>query len=216
VSVKRAGAAALAVALLLAPAAGTARAAGAAATAAPAPPPSPAAVAAAWFARGSVHHKVGEYATAIDCFVHAYKADPDPIYLYNIGLSYQLWGKAREAIHYYEQYLADDPDSPLRAEVEARLATLRGFAALAPESAPAGPTGPPSSAPALAPGTGPAATPPRVARRSPALALGIGLGAGAAVVAGAVVAALLFATDAARGRLLEDYPGVVVNFRTGP
>jgi tetratricopeptide (TPR) repeat protein len=155
--------------------------------------PSPADVKAAheWFDKGSVHHKLAEYAEAIHCYKEAYRLlASEPIYLYNIAVAYRQLGDAANAVRYYELYLADDPDTPLKAEVEATLAALRiGGAPPEPVAAP------PASAPALAP-VAADLTPPSPATspaRAPTVHRGRGLafalaGAGAALVAGAVVA----------------------------
>jgi len=157
--------------------------------------PSPADVKAAheWFDKGSVHHKLAEYAEAIHCYKEAYRLASEPVYLYNIAVAYRQLGDAANAVRYYELYLADDPDTPLKAEVEATLAALRiGGAPPEPVAEPA------ASAPALAPVaadlTPPSpATAPAAARAAhPRLALAFGLaGASAALVAGAVVAIVI-------------------------
>ncbi|HEV8324287.1 MAG TPA: hypothetical protein VG389_21900 [Myxococcota bacterium] len=170
-----------------------------------------------WFAKGSVHHKVGEFALAIEAYKTAYKLEPAAVYLYNVALAYGSLGNDAEALRYYQLYLADDPDSPLRADVEARMAELEKrlkAAAAPPATSPA--TEPAVASPALTPPP-PAAAPSR--HGGAGVAIGLGVGVGAVLVAGAVVTLVLFLmpapVDATVGEF-NDAGRVVVDFRSRP
>jgi hypothetical protein len=77
----------------------------------------------------------GDLRVAIDLYDEAYALSPRPEYLRAAGKIYDELARAgdsrdvRLAILYYERSIAVDGDSPERAEVEARLARLRGWKA---------------------------------------------------------------------------------------
>ncbi len=165
-----------------------------------------------WFEKGALHHKLGEYGEAAAAYKEAYRLSREPVYLYNLAVAYSAAGNAAEAVRYFELHLAEAPDSPLRAEVEALLPELRKRAAAAGTVA-----GAPSAPEAAA--AGPAVVPPppgadpSPARRGRGLAIGLGVSA-AIVVAGAVVTGLVLALRPTElDRLADGYPGVYVDFR---
>jgi len=197
----------------------------AAAPAAAAKPPKPPTTAKEWYEKGSTHHKVGEFDLAIAAYKEAYKLDLKPIHLYNIGLACAEAGRWAEAVRSYELYLADDPDTPLRADVEAQLARLRPLAAppAPPASGPAG--GPAVLLPASAPASAPHTLPALIVRTKPlvpegyesgkrrGLVIGLGVGAAALVAAGAAVAVVLILRGSAVDRYLAGYRGDVIDLR---
>jgi tetratricopeptide (TPR) repeat protein len=62
------------------------------------------------------------YKDAIDLFLAANRASPNPAYAYNIGLAYEDLGDADNALLWYRNYLRDLPNAPDRPEIEARVA----------------------------------------------------------------------------------------------
>jgi len=100
------------------------------------------------------HHaaKANRLAAKNDCagavmsFTRAYKLLHDPTLLFNRAECYRKLGKDKEALRDYEQFLAELPDAPNRASVEARIVVLRSAAA--EESQPASPPAAESRAPA--------------------------------------------------------------------
>ena len=99
--------------------------------------------------------------SAVVEFTKAYKSAKDPTILFNRAECYRKMGSAADALKDYEQFLADMPEAPNRASVEARIATLRGAA---PPSSPAPPQQPPPVVPKqpvlMAPQQLPPAAPP--------------------------------------------------------
>ena len=55
----------------------------------------------------------------------AYRQDPKPLLLFNIGQAYRRAGLAQEALDAYEQFLRADPKSPLRPETEGYCNDMR-------------------------------------------------------------------------------------------
>lgn len=76
------------------------------------------------FAAGQEAYKGGAYEKAISEFEEAYKLDKNPVYLYNIAVAYELWGKPDKAAKYYEKYLPD-ADPKEKAELEAKIKVLK-------------------------------------------------------------------------------------------
>lgn len=66
----------------------------------------------------------GDYATALDRFQQAYDLSRRPQLLYNIGTTQDRLRRDREALASFRQFLAEVPDHPRRAEVEARVRAL--------------------------------------------------------------------------------------------
>jgi tetratricopeptide (TPR) repeat protein len=69
---------------------------------------------------------------AIFEFTRAYKTLKDPTLLFNRAECFRKVGRDEEAINDYEQFLAEMPQTPNRAAVEARVASLRGTTAAPP------------------------------------------------------------------------------------
>jgi len=86
------------------------------------------------YERGVRAYKLGHFAEAIAAFEKAYLTEEDPILLYNIAQSHRQLGNNDQAAFFYRRFLEDSPNSPQRAEVEAKLAETAGK----PNSGPAG------------------------------------------------------------------------------
>lgn len=77
-----------------------------------------AAAARAAFRRAEVHYSVGEFERALGSYRRAYKYNPLPAFLFNIGQCLRKLGRCHQALFYYKQYLIKQPDAPNRADVE--------------------------------------------------------------------------------------------------
>lgn len=79
--------------------------------------------------RGVALYKQERYAEAIPELVAAYEIKQLPRLLFNIGQAHRQLGHSREALSYYERYLALDVDikPDERARVEALIATTRAL-----------------------------------------------------------------------------------------
>jgi len=64
--------------------------------------------------------------SAVVEFTKALKSIKDPTLLFNRAECYRKLDRAEDALQDYEQFLADMPEAPNRAMVEARIAALRG------------------------------------------------------------------------------------------
>jgi tetratricopeptide (TPR) repeat protein len=76
------------------------------------------------FQSGVEAYQNGEYDTALQRFRQAYELSQRPALLYNIGTTLDRLRRDDETIQTFEAYLAADPDTSKRAEVEARLRLL--------------------------------------------------------------------------------------------
>lgn len=83
------------------------------------------------FNAGQEAYKKDDYATAIKEFEAAYKLDKNPVYLYNIAVAYELWGKKEKAAEFYEKYLPD-ADPKEKADVQNKINSLRPNAPVTP------------------------------------------------------------------------------------
>jgi hypothetical protein len=64
------------------------------------------------------------YARALNSFEHAYSLSPRPLMLYNIAKTEDMLGKRVEARGHYRLFLRSVPGTPLRAEVQQRIAQI--------------------------------------------------------------------------------------------
>lgn len=80
-------------------------------------------------------------------FDRAWRLSNDPSYIYNVAQAYRLAGKPKEAVGYYEYYLTQVPAAPNRAEIEKRMAELRGAEAAPVDQPAAVVSAPPTSEP---------------------------------------------------------------------
>ncbi len=74
---------------------------------------------------GVIALRRGRFDEALGLFERAYELSEHPELLYNVGLAADDAGRPARAIEAYEAFLALDPDTDMRARVEARLAVLR-------------------------------------------------------------------------------------------
>lgn len=70
-------------------------------------------------------YESGRYDRALDYFRRAYELSHRPQLLYNIGQTADRLRRDQEALQAFEQFLAEVGDSPLRTQVETRVAFLR-------------------------------------------------------------------------------------------
>jgi hypothetical protein len=150
-------------------------------------------------------YDLGHFDDAIGEFEKAYEAKQDPVLLYNLAQSHRRLGNHKRALDLYKNFLRRMPETPLRAEVEARITSLQKLvdedAARATQNpqltTPLPPTGP---APAItAPAAAPVATAPAVATTASSAPADVGdgralriagwatAGAGVVAVAGGVL-----------------------------
>lgn len=92
----------------------------------------------AQFALGQEAYKKDDFNTAIKYFEEAYKLDANPVYLYNIAVAYELWGKKEKAAEFYEKYLPSATSDTDRKNVLAKIAELRPGSAVDPTQNPDG------------------------------------------------------------------------------
>ena len=81
----------------------------------------------ALFEEGNKHYDLGEYDQAVAAFRKAYALLPDPSFLFNIGQSYRLGHRCREATAAYRAYLRNAPASGTtddRAKIEQLIRDL--------------------------------------------------------------------------------------------
>jgi hypothetical protein len=114
-------------------------------------------------------YDLGHFDDAIGEFEKAYEAKQDPVLLYNLAQSHRRLGKHKRALDLYKNFLRRMPETPFRAEVEARISSLQKLVDEDAARATQNPqlTAPPaaiSSVPAIpAPAAAPVATAPAVA-----------------------------------------------------
>jgi len=97
--------------------------------------------------KARLHYKLGEFDDAANAFKEAYRLRPVPGLLFNLGQACRMAGRLKEAKFYYENYLADMPDAPNRAEVQVQLEQIAKLLGGTPPEAkadakPAEPTAP--------------------------------------------------------------------------
>ena len=105
------------------------------------------------FDEGTKLFNLGEFVGAIVEYKAAYKARPDPVFLYNIAQAYRQSNDLAQAVFFYRSYLRTAPRAENRQEVEERVRKLE--IQLAAQKAAA--NAPPNAA--VAPGGKPATTP---------------------------------------------------------
>lgn len=116
---------------------------------------------------GSTAYSLGDFTRAAEEYKAAFKAKPDPAFLYNIAQAYRLANDAPNALFFYRSFLHNLPDAPNRREVEDRIAKLEAQVAAQnamvkqPPNTTIPPTAhgePPSAAPAAPPAPAPMPT----------------------------------------------------------
>jgi tetratricopeptide (TPR) repeat protein len=76
------------------------------------------------YAMGVRHFDLSEFDEALVEFKEAYRAKPDPAFLYDIGQCHRRLGHTDDAITSYQSYLRRAPDAKNKEEVERRIAEL--------------------------------------------------------------------------------------------
>lgn len=96
------------------------------------------------FGKAEVHYDVGEFQEALRLYKEAYKAQPIPALLFNMGQCHRYLGDHKKSLFYYQLYLARDPGASNRAEVRQLADRVRQ--SLADEQHGASAAAPPSHA----------------------------------------------------------------------
>lgn len=78
----------------------------------------------ALFEEADKYYKLGEYETALSMYREAYLLTNESVILFNVGQCYRLLNKYKDAIHTYQSFLLDVPDTPLRADVEQLISEM--------------------------------------------------------------------------------------------
>lgn len=136
------------------------------------------------FQAGNASFNEADYARAIDYWEDAYRRDctANPLLL-NLARAYELAGRKRQAVVSLETFLAREPNSGERDQINRRIDVLKKK--IAEEDAAAAIAPPPSAGAAPAPATGaadPARPEPPRAKRSAGPWIVMGLGGAAAIV----------------------------------
>ncbi len=76
------------------------------------------------FRQANSFYNLGKFVEAAKLYESVYERFPDNALLYNIAQSYRLGGDAERALFFYKNYLRNEPKSPKRAEVNARVTDL--------------------------------------------------------------------------------------------
>jgi tetratricopeptide (TPR) repeat protein len=136
------------------------------------------------FQAGNASFNEADYARAIDYWEDAYRRDctANPLLL-NLARAYELAGRKRQAVVALETFLAREPSSGEKDQINRRIEVLKkkiaeedAAAAAAPPPPTAGPTPPPTSGPE------PPAETTTLAKRSPGPWIVIGLGGAVAIL----------------------------------
>jgi tetratricopeptide (TPR) repeat protein len=111
------------------------------------------------FNEAEVFYRIGEYAKALEGYKEAYLLAKKPAILFNMAQCYRYLKSYEEALRTYQIFLLDDPNTPIREEVEESIAELKAIIAqeqATPTSQPAtSPT--PQTVPVVLPQTAPTA-----------------------------------------------------------
>lgn len=67
------------------------------------------------------HYNLSEFSEALLEFKEAYRLQPDPVFLYNIGQCERQLGHLEEAARFYRSYLRENPKAANRQEVERKI-----------------------------------------------------------------------------------------------
>src|SRR5213595_2135419 len=70
------------------------------------------------------YYDLGRFEEAAKEFEAAYELKQDPTLLYNLAQAYRRMGSGKRALELYKNFLRKVPETPLREEVEARIAAL--------------------------------------------------------------------------------------------
>jgi tetratricopeptide (TPR) repeat protein len=128
------------------------------------------------FMRGRAFHEAKDYDRAVGEYLAAYQLVPLPELLFNIGQVYRDQGSPQKALHYYQEYLAAEPNGRGRGEAEQAIGEIQAEIASEPApppepaqvAAPAAEQPQPTATPAQMPVTPAAQGSPLVATPAPA------------------------------------------------
>jgi len=135
------------------------------------------------YATGTTYYKVSDFPRALEEFTKAYRAQPLPALLFNIGRCHEVMAHLEDAIRFYRLYLEKAPAASDRALVEAKIRNMQER--LAAQKGSASPASSPASGPVspITPGE-----PRRISWRG--ITGWVALGAGAAsLIAGVALGA---------------------------
>src|SRR5262245_34621773 len=76
------------------------------------------------YEEGNTAYSLGDFAHAVEEYKAAYKAKPDPAFLYNIAQAYRLANDPSNALFFYRSFLRNLPTASNRREVEDRIVKL--------------------------------------------------------------------------------------------
>jgi hypothetical protein len=76
------------------------------------------------YEKGTTHYNLGRFDEAIKEFEAAYELYPEPVFLYNIAQAHRMKGNWERARFFYKRFLSLAPNSPNKADVEARIAEM--------------------------------------------------------------------------------------------
>ncbi|HEX4454798.1 MAG TPA: hypothetical protein VH143_28255 [Kofleriaceae bacterium] len=88
------------------------------------------------------HYDAHEYDAAIADYQAAYRAMPDPLFLFDIAQSYRMLDDCDHALQFYREYLQERPSADNRDQVERFIDKLASCAMPEPEWGTAAPTAP--------------------------------------------------------------------------
>lgn len=81
--------------------------------------------ASAYYKLGKAKHESGDYAAALEYFINAYNAMPNPAVYIPISDSYEKLGNIQEAINYLEKYVDEKPDAGNIVAMKEKLQALK-------------------------------------------------------------------------------------------
>ncbi len=96
-----------------------------------------------FFDRGTTAYNLGRFEEAIRWYEKAYEEEPQPAFLFNLAQSHRQLGRCERAAFFYRRFLSEDPATPAREEVEARIAEQDRRCAEKPAPPPPSPPPPP-------------------------------------------------------------------------
>jgi tetratricopeptide (TPR) repeat protein len=83
----------------------------------------------ALYAEGDTHFRLAEYDQAITLFKEAYRLEPAPGLLFNLGQAYRLKGDCHQALWFYEKFAHSEADPAAVANADVHLAEVRACVA---------------------------------------------------------------------------------------
>jgi tetratricopeptide (TPR) repeat protein len=77
------------------------------------------------FVSGSRHYDLREYPAVLEDFKESFRLSGDPSLLFNIAQCHRLLEHYEDALASYKRFLARSPETPVRPEVERRMAEIQ-------------------------------------------------------------------------------------------